>query len=662
MKFQLLKLIVWPKSIEFAPRIVTFEPGKVNVITGASRTGKSAIIPIIDYCLASSDCFIPIDTIRDYTSWYGVVFQTETEQILISRQVPDGNKVSNEFYLSRGKIVSIPPKIEESNENTNGVKQILNAIASVPYFSLNTDENEKDSYQARLGFRDLMALVFQNQDIVANQNILFYKTHAHEHRERLRNWFPFILGAENIEVLTARQRLQTIEKKLNQLRREFEKVKIVSDSWSANMLGHLKVAREYGILGEEISGENNPEDLLFAAKNILENIPEYSKTKYDNIEAANKEISHLELEEERISTQIGLVKKRLGDVNRLKSGFVDYGKSQGKRADRLHISQWLESVTSGSLECPACGSSDHPKTATEFSKVISAFKKYEDQSRSVSEIPTSFAREEERIKLELQKLLDEKNKYQNRFDLLIARDKNAMEEFQLKKNMFLFLGHLKASMETFEKLVDGGEFQEEISMLEKEYSDLIKLVDREIIQKRIDSAITIISQGILNHLQTLDVEKKYRKIAPRLSVKDLNISVLSNDNHWHFLAEVGSASNWVSFHIALMCSMQEYFLELKASCVPSFVIFDQPSQVYFPKLKRSSVNDENDDPQYDDEDVIAVKSIFKTLANSVSTNNGDWQCIVLDHADSSIYGDINEVYEVEEWRNGKKLIPEEWYS
>ena len=60
MKFQLLKLIIWPKSEKFAPRFVEFEPGKVNVITGASRTGKSAIIPIIDYCLASSDCFIPI--------------------------------------------------------------------------------------------------------------------------------------------------------------------------------------------------------------------------------------------------------------------------------------------------------------------------------------------------------------------------------------------------------------------------------------------------------------------------------------------------------------------------------------------------------------------------------------------------------------------------
>jgi DNA repair exonuclease SbcCD ATPase subunit len=210
--------------------------------------------------------------------------------------------------------------------------------------------------------------------------------------------------------------------------------------------------------------------LLAAAKQIFENVPEYSKTKLDNIESANKEIVELENEKERISAQIGIIKKRLNDVKRLKSGLIDYGNSQRKRADRLHISLWLESVTTDSLACPACGSAKHPNSKSELSKVVSAFKKYEDQSRSVAEIPTSFSREEERIKSDLQILLDKKEKLQRRFDLVLARDKNAQEEFQRKKNMFLFLGHLKASIETFERLVDGGDFEEEISMLEIEYN------------------------------------------------------------------------------------------------------------------------------------------------------------------------------------------------
>ena len=97
-----------------------------------------------------------------------------------------------------------------------------------------------------------------------------------------------------------------------------------------------------------------------------------------------------------------------------------------------------------------------------------------------------------------------------------------------------------------------------------------------------------------------------------------------------------------------------------ASCVSSFVIFDQPSQVYFPKLKRGEESEDNS--SYEDEDVDAVKSTFKALAKSVLTSNGGWQSIVLDHADKDIYGDIEGIHEVEVWRGGVKLIPTEWYS
>jgi hypothetical protein len=554
------------------------------------------------------------------------------------------------------------PAIKAANEKTEGVKNILNAISSVPYFSLEGD-NDKKSYQARLGFRDLMALVFQNQDIVANQNILFYKTHAHEHRERLRNWFPFILGAENIEILKARQRFQEVEKRLDQLKREYEKAKAHSSAWMANMLGHLKVAKEYGLLEEDITDGTEAERLLDAAKSILENIPDYSHTKFDDIETANNELAKFETDEERLSTNIGLTKKRLNDLKKLKSGLVDYGNAVRKRVDRLQISQWLNDIALNSTKCPACGSSEHPKSHSELNKISLAFKKYEEESKNVAEVPTSFSREELRLTSELEYLLEQQKTIQKRYDLLLARDKKAQGEFQRRKHMFLFLGHLKASMETFQSLGDGGEFKDEITNLENESAELKKLTDYSGVQRRIEVATAKISQGILRHLQTLDVESKYRKIPPKFDIKNLNISVLSDDEHWHFLSEVGSASNWVSFHLAMMCSLQEYFLEQKTSCVPSFVIFDQPSQVYFPKIKKSDKkNNVESDPKYESEDEEAVRCMFRTIANSVISNNGAWQSIILDHADAGIYDGIKGVHEVEIWRNGKKLIPEEWYK
>ena len=81
--FQIEKIILWSKKIQCAFKTVDFEIEKVNIITGASRTGKSAIIPIIDYCLGDGNCQIPVNTIRDACSWFGVLVKLESKRILL---------------------------------------------------------------------------------------------------------------------------------------------------------------------------------------------------------------------------------------------------------------------------------------------------------------------------------------------------------------------------------------------------------------------------------------------------------------------------------------------------------------------------------------------------------------------------------------------------
>ena len=58
MYFQLRKLILWPRS-DHAPRVIEFQPGVVNVISGASKTGKSAVIPSWITALARTNVPFP---------------------------------------------------------------------------------------------------------------------------------------------------------------------------------------------------------------------------------------------------------------------------------------------------------------------------------------------------------------------------------------------------------------------------------------------------------------------------------------------------------------------------------------------------------------------------------------------------------------------------
>jgi hypothetical protein len=667
MKFQIEKLIIWPRKTNFPPQIIPFYPGKVNVITGASRTGKSAIIPIIDYCLGSGTCSIPIEVIRDNALWYGVVICTSSEKILFARKVPDGGQVSHECYVIRGQDISIPLIITEKNQNISGAKELLDSIANVPY--LNRDE-EAGAFNDRLSFRDLTHLVFQSQDVVANQSILFYKTHETEHREKLKNWFPFILGAETIEMIRARHELEDIEKELARRTREYTRAKAISNEWLQTLLGQLNVAIGYGLYDGDMPSDKNIDTLLFIAKDILARKPDAPKTNTDSLARARNELVKLEDEENKISQNIALLEKRLKNIEQLEKSLSGFQSSTRRKVERLGISAWIKDNAQSENICPICGAKGHPSAKTELKKICSALEAYEHVASAEQPIPAEIEREKLEQKKELNGLLEERDDLQRRFDLLRSRDEEAAKYQQRTRDMFLFLGQLKSTVELVERLSGTDGFEGKIEDLEQRKRELEKIVSISNKRNLTIRALEELSILTLERLKTLDVDPTYKQAAPHFSLKELGIKVSGKDGNLHLLTEVGSASNWVSFHLAFTCALQEYFVKQKepVSSVPSFAVYDQPSQVYFPRIRQNSENNnqkiEDEDPEYErgDEDAEAVRKMFKTIATSVLSTNGKWQAIILDHARSDIYGEIDGVVEVAEWRNGNKLIPEFWYK
>jgi hypothetical protein len=144
-----------------------------------------------------------------------------------------------------------------------------------------------------------------------------------------------------------------------------------------------------------------------------------------------------------------------------------------------------------------------------------------------------------------------------------------------------------------------------------------------------------------------------------LSEQDLTIKVTSV-NRDDYLWEIGSGSNWLSYHIAISLGLQQFFLSLKHSPVPSFLVYDQPSQVYFPKKLARSAESPDLDPELPDEDIEAVQKIFNTFVAVVESSKGKLQVIVLDHAAENVWGGIKGVHKVDEWRGDNKLVPLAW--
>ncbi|TOQ63113.1 AAA family ATPase, partial [Vibrio parahaemolyticus] len=65
-----------------ACHIVPLKEG-VNIITGRSSTGKSALIEIVDYCFGSSDFTIPDGVITKHAEIYFLLLKLENSKLLL---------------------------------------------------------------------------------------------------------------------------------------------------------------------------------------------------------------------------------------------------------------------------------------------------------------------------------------------------------------------------------------------------------------------------------------------------------------------------------------------------------------------------------------------------------------------------------------------------
>lgn len=656
MKFQIEKIIIWPKNSNFSYREVNLHLGKVNVITGKSRTGKTAIIPIIDYCLGASSCSVPIEVIRNNAAWYGIIICTETEKILLARKVPDRNKVSYEFFVRCGFEIMIPHEIKESNQNEAGVLQLLDTIAGTPYVG----REEQTGFNQRLSFRDLTHLIFQSQDIVANQNILFYKTHKTEHREKLRNWFPFILGAETVDSIINKQQLKKWESELKRKEKELANAKNVSAEWLQNLVGQLHKIKEY--IGEnfEIPNSDNIDALLTLSKEILSKRIDWPSPSAVGLENADDEIRSLEKKEEDIATAIAQTRKRMNEIKKMSESFSGYQTTTQQKIERLQLVVWLKQHSSVAANCPICGENMHSAANSEIEKICAALSRYEKVTSQTKNLPAALNRELELLRNDLADFIEKQKKIKCRFDFIQAQKEENKQYLQKRNDLFLLLGQLKSTVELIDRISTDSDLNSEIEKLQEDIEKTKQLISKLNSAALLNRALHIIAEKTLTHLKTLDVDEIYKTVAPRFSLEELGIEIQGSDGVWHMLGEVGSASNWLSFHIAFTCALQEFFAEKNnpLSSVPSFTVYDQPSQVYFPNH-----NIDNDDaPLFENEDIRAARCIFETLANSIKKSNGAWQAIVLDHAGEDVFGNIDGVELVEEWRNGQALIPAEWYQ
>jgi energy-coupling factor transporter ATP-binding protein EcfA2 len=177
-------------------RTLSFKLGQVNIITGRSSRGKSAIIEIIEYCLGHSSFKVPEGIIRDAVAWYSLLLQINQTQIFIAKPKPPINRGSqNKVYYESGSEITIPDLVQlVPNSNDDAIiTELSHLIGISPNQTIVEDNNSRVQFEATI--KHTSYYLFQKQSIVANKNTLFHRQEEQWIPQAIKDTLPYFLGA-----------------------------------------------------------------------------------------------------------------------------------------------------------------------------------------------------------------------------------------------------------------------------------------------------------------------------------------------------------------------------------------------------------------------------------------------------------------------------------
>ena len=210
-------------------RVLSFQDHGLNIVTGNSKTGKSAIIDIVDYCLGRSSYNVAEGVIRRKVSWFGLHLKMGGDEVFVARNNSGpGASTGSQVYFQRGKIEKYPSVNEISkNITADSLSKFLTQFAGI------VENEHRPSFGTRpplsANIKHAKFFCFQPQGTVATKDYLFYRMNEEFLPRDFKATLPYFLGAVDeehfrylaeLDALTGRlrlleaqetKRLQTIE-------------------------------------------------------------------------------------------------------------------------------------------------------------------------------------------------------------------------------------------------------------------------------------------------------------------------------------------------------------------------------------------------------------------------------------------------------------------
>ena len=611
MKFAIAKLIVWPRDASKELRVVSFAETGINLIAGSSRSGKSAIIKIVDYCLGSRTCSIPkLGPIRRSAAWYGIVVQTEEGYKLFARRDPDSQETTDDYMLVESAAPTVPT-LPVKNANRAAAKGLLARLARLP--QANADFSDPGSgFKGRASFGDMTSFIFQPQAIVANDRTLFFEADDPDHAPKLREIFPLVLGAIDANVLIMLHRLADVRRLLDRKRRQLEALRGSIQDYAGDVRGRYLSAIDLGLIQADVGLIDRAEINV-----LLERLRDLAREWMQGERPPGGPVTfrvaprpaELRQMESLLSQQVSSLRLRqvqlreLAQASHLSEGVL------ARERDRLSPTSWLIEELSTASNCPFCGSENHAGMA-ELARLGQRAASVEAQWQGLATIPPMLDAEEVEIRRAL--VQEEERLRQVRAQEQVEQLTTAARKTD--EDRALFLGRLLEFLAVQRTLSGDAGLVGEIEILEAEEGALRSQVDADAIAQRKEDALILISKYAQYYGRIVELEDNDALI--KLSTRELSIRVINDRGESAWLHQIGSGANHLGYHVATMLALHEFFVTKPIPYVPSLLILDQPSQTQFP---------DDVDEEAEQEELLAVHRHSKRSTVQLIARTGPYR-------------------------------------
>jgi len=655
-------LILWPVEDKNDIRKISFEKDKISIVHGISGTGKSSIISIIDYCLGASKCAIPVGIIRESVTWFGVVVEIQGYKYLIARKAPGNKPVSNDFYFSFSPD-EIPRTLTTTHNNItfkNKFNQLVQ-LSNLPQ----SEENERPGFDARASYRDMAAFNYLPQHIVANPYTLFFKADSYQNKERLQRVMPFALGIINREYMIKERERYDLQKRLDSLYKQQEVNNKALQGWSFEVERIWRGCIELGLAPEPKVYANDKNQIVDKLKEINDTYIRgdiSNLLKNPNYEFTNNKLKELTIRGENIQRSIDDLRLKIRNYEQLFLKGHSFAHAIKKEKEHTVGFDWLKESLSPDGKCIACGSKTDSliNVVEHLGSQVSKINKISD---ALFDNPVA-DKELDSLKKELRNMQEELHK--------IRKNKLNLEEIDKSTNnslhkVYVLIGRIQEIISSLNKVKNTDDISKRIKEINLELLPLenyFKVSGRTIREYTIYKEINCLIE------KYADQFKLERRGKITLEKKELTLSFKESEHSKNeFLWEVGSGANWMGYHISVFLALHEFLSNPERDKLPpfSFIVIDQPSQVYFPSAasgtnELDALSSSNlEIPRTRHNDIIATKRIFEILSQALEENKFNFQIIVLEHADQSIWGDVKNTHESACWKEeGDGLIPKNW--